>query len=194
MKSEHWDISRLHAWEKNPRSIGKKELSKLVEQIRDLRQYKPLIVTPDGTVLGGNMRLEAYKELGLKEVWVSIVEPKNEKEMFEYALSDNDVVGRYNKEEVEALVRSVTGFDVDRFTLSMGTSIALDQLMGAGGAPVPLEHDAPVPIDTIFKYTFSFKEKQFKETLVRMLAIIEENNLSDNTEVFFLLKKNYEGN
>ena len=93
MRSERWDIEKLRPWDKNPRSIGKKELNRLVEQIRDLRQYKPLIITPEGVVLGGNMRLQAYKKLGLKEVWVSVVTPKNEKEMLEYALSDNDGVG-----------------------------------------------------------------------------------------------------
>jgi len=97
-KSEYWEIERLKEWSKNPRQASKSALERLKKHILKFRVYKPLIITPDGTVLGGNMRLKAFKGLGLKKVWVSIVEPKNEQEMLEYSLSDNDRIGYYNKE------------------------------------------------------------------------------------------------
>lgn len=97
-KTEYWPIENLREWSKNPRKTTKKDLERLKKQILKFRVYKPLIVTPDGIVIGGNMRLKVFKELGLKKVWVSIVEVKSEKEMLEYALSDNDRIGWYDKE------------------------------------------------------------------------------------------------
>jgi len=97
-RSEYWEIERLKKWDKNPRKATKSALERLKKHVLKFRVYKPLIVTPNGIVLGGNMRLKVFKELGLKKVWVSIVEPKNEKEMLEYALSDNDRIGYYDKD------------------------------------------------------------------------------------------------
>lgn len=56
------------------------------------------------TVLGGNMRLRALQELGHKEVWVSVVEPKSEAEKIEISLSDNDRVGYYEDQALAELV------------------------------------------------------------------------------------------
>lgn len=97
-KNEFWPIENLKEWDKNPRKATKSALERLKKHILKFRVYKPLIITPDGIVLGGNMRLKVFKELGLKKVWVSIVEPKNEKEMLEYSLSDNDRIGWYDKQ------------------------------------------------------------------------------------------------
>lgn len=110
LKIELWDLDRLKKWDKNPRSISKNGLKRLVEQIRRLGQYKPLIVTEDGTIIGGNMRFEAFKEIGLKQVYVSIVSPKDEDEMFEYALSDNDPAGFYDD---DLLANILPTFDID---------------------------------------------------------------------------------
>ena len=97
-------ITALTSWEKNPRGIKAKDFERLKEQIKKLGQYKPLIITPDGIVLGGNMRLKAFQELGITEVWVSVVEPKTEAEMFEYALSDNDRAGYYEDVQLAELI------------------------------------------------------------------------------------------
>jgi len=89
-------LSELHEWDKNPRSIKEDDFNRLKKQIEKLGQYKPLIITKDGEVIGGNMRLKAYKTLGIDDVWVSVVEPKDENEKLEYALSDNDRAGYYD--------------------------------------------------------------------------------------------------
>ena len=103
-------ISSLREWDKNPRSIKSKDFQRLKKQIQKLGQYKPLIITPDGEVIGGNMRLKAYRELGIKEVWVSVVEPKDENEKLEYALSDNDRAGFYDE---DLLANLMPEFEID---------------------------------------------------------------------------------
>lgn len=98
VKNDYWEIERLKEWKKNPRKTTKKDLERLKKQILKFRVYKPLLVTQDGTVIGGNMRFKVFKEIGLKKVWVSIIDVKDEKEMLEYSLSDNDRIGWYDKE------------------------------------------------------------------------------------------------
>lgn len=64
--------SSLQVWEKNPRFIENKEdFERLKRQIKELGQYKPLLVTEDGIVVGGNMRLRAMTEMGTDDVWIT---------------------------------------------------------------------------------------------------------------------------
>lgn len=110
MEKTYKKLSELHEWDKNPRSITKDGFERLKKQIKKLGQYKPLLITPDGEVLGGNMRLKAYRELGIGDIWVSIVEPKNENEKLEYALSDNDRAGFYDD---DLLANLMPNYDIE---------------------------------------------------------------------------------
>jgi DNA modification methylase len=98
------DVNTLHNWEHNPRTVTKQGLERLIKQIKKLGVYKPLLITEDGTVLGGNMRLQALQQMGEKKVWVSVVKAKTEEEKIEYALSDNDRVGKYEADQLANLI------------------------------------------------------------------------------------------
>ena len=93
---EYRKTKDLKLWDKNPGSIKKEDFEGLKKQIQELGQYKPLIITPDNEVIGGNMRLRAYMDLEIDDVWVSVVNPKDEEEKLKYALSDNDRAGYYD--------------------------------------------------------------------------------------------------
>mgnify|MGYP001605570934 CR=1 FL=1 len=96
MNKEYRKLSELKVWDKNPRTISKEAFERLKWQLEKLGEYKPLLVNQDNIVLGGNMRLKAYTEMGKDKLWVSPVVTKNEAEMWEYALSDNDPeLGRF---------------------------------------------------------------------------------------------------
>ena len=84
---EYRKISELRNWDKNPREIGKKEFASLKEKIKRWGQFKPVLITEDGEVIGGNMRLRAYKDLGIEDIWVSIMNPKTDAEKIEIAWS-----------------------------------------------------------------------------------------------------------
>lgn len=99
-----WLIEKLHEWKDNPRNITKQDFERLKNQITKFGQYKPLLITKDGEVIGGNMRLKAYRELGIKDIWVSVVEPKDENQKLEYALSDNDRAGYYDDDMLANLI------------------------------------------------------------------------------------------
>jgi hypothetical protein len=56
-------LAELLPWESNPRSIEDKDFQRLLRQICDLGQYKPLLVTEEGKIAGGNRRFDAYSFL-----------------------------------------------------------------------------------------------------------------------------------
>lgn len=126
---EYRKIDTLRNWDKNPRSISEKDFKRLLVQIKKLGQYKPLIITDDGLVLGGNMRLRAYRELNIDDVWVSVVDAPTQKERLEYALSDNDRAGQYDEEVLADLIRDTQGFDQDLYRIDLGKLSTIKELL-----------------------------------------------------------------
>ena len=122
-ESKTVSISQLKPWAKNPRSVTKADFERLKKQIKRLGQYKPLVCCKDGKnkyiVLGGNMRLKAYRELGIKNIWISVVNAKVKKDKVEISLSDNDRVGFYDEQILAELLYplrnelDLTGLKVD---------------------------------------------------------------------------------
>ncbi len=56
-------IRNLEPWEKNPRDVREEDFERLKAQLVDFGQYKPIIATKDGTIVGGNMRFRAMSWL-----------------------------------------------------------------------------------------------------------------------------------
>lgn len=129
MKNEYRKLSTLKNWDKNPRSIKDKDFERLKTQIRDLGQYKPLLITEDGTVLGGNMRLRAYKELGIEDIWVSVVDAPTEDKKLEFALSDNDRAGYYDEDLLANLIPDYPDFEWENYAVDLGEPQTLDKLI-----------------------------------------------------------------
>lgn len=126
---EYRHISTLKNWVNNPRSVSKEGLTRLKKQIEKLGQYKPLLITDNGTVLGGNMRLRAYEELKVEDVWVSVVEAETEEEKIQYALSDNDRAGQYDGEQLANLVGSFPDIDYADFAIDIDTPVIITDLI-----------------------------------------------------------------
>jgi ParB-like chromosome segregation protein Spo0J len=71
MKTQTVPINEVKSNPNNPRIIKDDKFKKLVASIKELPQMlelRPIVVNDDMIVLGGNMRLKACKEAGLKEV------------------------------------------------------------------------------------------------------------------------------
>ena len=139
---ERRNISEIKPWEKNPRDIDKKEFERLKRSIQKHGIYKPLLVNQDKVVLGGNMRLKAFIDLGVESVMCSIGETKTEAEMVGYALSDNDRFGYYQDQELAELIASVPDLELPEYKVDLGKPIDLAQLMQQFG-PEPIEDEAP---------------------------------------------------
>lgn len=83
-------LTQLVSWNKNPREINKTNFKRLKRDLVEYSMLTPLIV--DGrdmkTVLGGNMRLKALRdlaeELDITEVTCRVVHPRtNKKKMLD---------------------------------------------------------------------------------------------------------------
>ena len=98
--------------------------------LNDGKPYKPLVITSDGIVIGGCMRLRAMRELGFKEVEVSIISTNNEKEMMEISLSDNDNAGYTDKEMLLAEIENMPDLKFDDYAVQLEEPETLTDFMG----------------------------------------------------------------
>jgi hypothetical protein len=91
-------ITEVIANPNNPRLIKDEKFKKLVKSIQDfpdMLNVRPIVVNKDMVVLGGNMRLKAIKEAGLKEINVDIVDWDEQKQK-EFIVKDNASFGEWD--------------------------------------------------------------------------------------------------
>ena len=96
-------ISEVKPNPKNPRLIKDDKFKKLVKSIQefpDMLNKRPLIVFTDVdgkyVVLGGNMRLKACKEIGLKEIPIILADEWTEEQKAEFLIKDNVGFGEWD--------------------------------------------------------------------------------------------------
>jgi ParB-like chromosome segregation protein Spo0J len=83
----------------NPRLIKDDKFKRLVKSIQDFPQMlelRPIVVDENSIVLGGNMRLKACKEAGLKEVYIVKAENFTEEQKQEFIVKDNVGFGEWD--------------------------------------------------------------------------------------------------
>ena len=101
MKIEKVNISAVKANPNNPRVIKDDKFRKLVQSIKDfpeMLEIRPIVVNQDMIVLGGNMRLKACKEAGLKEVPIIHADNLTEEQQLEFIIKDNVSGGEWDWE------------------------------------------------------------------------------------------------
>jgi DNA modification methylase len=99
MKSEIVNIGKVKPNPNNPRVIKDDKFKKLVQSIKDfpkMLNIRPIVVNDDFIVLGGNMRLKACKEAGLKEVPIIMASELTEQEQKEFIIKDNISGGEWD--------------------------------------------------------------------------------------------------
>ena len=115
-------IDEIKSNPNNPRIIKDDKFKKLVASIKGLPQMlelRPIVCNADGVVLGGNMRLKACKEAGLKEVPVIYASDLSEDQQREFIIKDNVGFGEWdwdiiaNEWDIEEL--DSWGLDVPEF-------------------------------------------------------------------------------
>ena len=135
-------LAQLIPWADNPRSIDVKGIERLKRQLLRHKQYKPLVCRPAGEkyeILGGNMRYEALRQLvaeklAVDEVWISVVHPKDEAEAIEYAMSDNDRIGKYDEPRLAKLIVPVMkDIDLEDYRIAVGDQLGLPELLSKYG-------------------------------------------------------------
>ena len=103
----------------NPRVIKDDKFKKLVQSIKDfpqMLQLRPIVVNDDMVVLGGNMRLRAVQEVGLKEVPIIKASDLTPEQQKEFIIKDNVGFGEWDWDvlanEWEPELLSEWGLDV----------------------------------------------------------------------------------
>ena len=92
-------ISKVKPNETNPRLIKDSKFNKLVNSIKEfpeMLKLRPIVVNKDMVVLGGNMRLKACKEAGLKEVYILKADDLTEEQQKEFIVKDNVGFGEWD--------------------------------------------------------------------------------------------------
>ena len=119
MKAQKVKISTVKTNPNNPRLIKDDKFKKLVSSIKEfpeMLEIRPIVVDKDNIVLGGNMRLRACQEAGLKEVYIVKADKLTEKQQREFIIKDNvgfgewdwdDIANNWDSDEIEKW-----GFDV----------------------------------------------------------------------------------
>jgi hypothetical protein len=154
MKAKNIPVNQLHFHESNPRFITDDKFKKLCESIRSfpsMLDTRPIVVDESMTVLGGNMRLKACIEVGLKEVPVIIITDWTEEQKKEFIIKDNVGFGEWD-------------FDM------LANQFDNDQLVewGLDVWQTPDEDDSPeenLGDRTTHKISLEFTDEQFPKVL-----------------------------
>jgi len=117
-------LSEIKSNPNNPRIIKDDKFRKLVKSIQEfpkMLEIRPVVVNADMIVLGGNMRLKACKEAGLKEVPVIFADDLTDEEQKQFIIKDNVgfgewdwdmIANEWDAEEVEEW-----GLDIPEFSI-----------------------------------------------------------------------------
>lgn len=87
----------------NPRICKDDKFKKLVQSIKDFPQMlelRPIVIDENNIVLGGNMRLRACNELGLKDVPTIYAKDLTEEQKKEFIIKDNVGFGEWNWDDL----------------------------------------------------------------------------------------------
>jgi DNA modification methylase len=99
MKTETIKISKIKSNPNNPRLIKDDKFFKLVKSIKEfpeMLKLRPIVVNDDLIVLGGNMRLKACKDAGLKEVSIIKASELTAEQQREFIVKDNVGFGEWD--------------------------------------------------------------------------------------------------
>lgn len=103
MKIETVKIGMVKSNPNNPRIIKDDKFKKLVTSIKEfpaMLDIRPIVVNEDMIVLGGNMRLKACIEAGIKEISIIKANDLTAEQQNEFIIKDNVGFGEWNWDEL----------------------------------------------------------------------------------------------
>jgi DNA modification methylase len=136
-------LDRLRCWPENPRTIRPERLEQLKRVLAadpEMLQARPLLALPDGTVIAGNQRLRAARELGWETIPMITVELEQERARL-WALRDNNPYGEWEEQALAELLTQLGEGGVD-LALSGFAERELERLLG-GIEPAADPDEAP---------------------------------------------------
>ena len=101
------NINEIFSNPNNPRIIKDFKFKKLVKSIKEfpeMLKLRPIVVNKEGSIIGGNMRYKACKEVGLKEVYIIKAENLSDKQIEEL---------NYTEEKYNYVKENLKKIDID---------------------------------------------------------------------------------
>jgi hypothetical protein len=196
MKIETVKISAVKSNSNNPRIIKDDKFKKLVTSIKEFPQMlniRPIVVNDEMIVLGGNMRLKACIEAGLKEVAIIKASELTVEQQKEFIIKDNTSGGEWDWEVL------VNEWDVNQLEDWGLELLIFDNGVDNGDDNIDLSTFK----DSADKYLnnqvrqilLTFDVDTHKKTLDRLLIIQKDFNLEeDNSNAVIKLLDFYEEN
>jgi hypothetical protein len=176
-------ITEIKSNPNNPRIIKDDKFRKLVKSIQefpDMLKVRPIVVNKDMIVLGGNMRLKAIKEAGIKEVEVEIVNWDEQKQK-EFIIKDNVGFGEWDWDD---LANNWDESELNDWALDVWVNKETDDLL-AFGENTEEEETAKAPKITDEGYSL-FEIIMLHENKVHLFEILNK------VKKEFLFEKNEE--
>lgn len=99
MNSQIVPIAEVKRNPNNPRIIKDWKFDNLVQSIKDFPEMlglRPIVVNSDNVVIGGNMRLRAAKEAGLKKIPIIVASSLTPAQQDEFMIKDNNNYGEWD--------------------------------------------------------------------------------------------------
>jgi len=192
MKTELVPINDVNLSPTNPRVIKNKKFLKLVKSIKefpDMLKVRPIVVDNDMVVLGGNMRLRACIEAGLKQVHIIKASDFTEEQKREFVIKDNSSFGEWdwdllaNEWEINDL--SDWGLDIPASYFDEDVEPEFDMQQ--------LDKDLDIYINNKIKQIVMYLDSdQYEYALNKFDEIMQDRGLESNTDVILALLEEYE--
>ena len=186
-------ISKVQPNSENPRIIRGEKFKQLVQSIKDfpeMLKIRPIVVNEDFVVLGGNMRLRACIEAGIKEVYIQKVNLSKEKEK-EFIIKDNSSFGEWdwdilanewNVEELKEWVVNIPKWEDANFD---------SDIEDTGDYDYPEDEDIDTSHVKMVQLFLNTKtEPKFKQYELKLRQKFGTENLTDT--VYYCIEKAYE--
>lgn len=145
-------IGPVESMPANPRTIAPEAMERLKASIQrdpEFMRLRPIVVGPDGIVIGGNQRLRACAELGidpLPDGWVVRADRLTDDQRRRFILVDNAPEGMSGAWDFERLASDFADIDLAEIGFSDDNMISMFGDGGTEGLTDP--DDVPEPPDT----------------------------------------------
>jgi hypothetical protein len=151
----------------NPRIIKDDKFKKLVQSIKDfpeMLEIRPIVVNNEMMILGGNMRLKAIQEIGIKEVPIIKAENLTEQQQREFLIKDNVGFGEW---DWDALANDWDIDELEQWGLDVPIDTQIDELEDGEELELPqsVQIEPPKEYILIMAEPNSVDWEEIKETL-----------------------------
>lgn len=194
------DIKKIKPNPNNPRLIKDYKFVKLVKSLQEfpeMLEKRPLVCVTDvdGKVypLGGNMRLKAAQELGMKELPVTLADDWTEEQRQQFVIKDNIGYGEWDWDAIanewDAEQLTEWGFDLPAFDIGLNhTDESVDLSTFKDSADKYLNN-------LVRQILLTFEVDTYKLTLERLENVQKDYDLKeDNSSAVIKLLDFYEKN